>query len=168
MQLKSDGPSSEGIAFETLLLESGLVSRAQLARANNERDRSGVSIDTVLVAHGALEPARLRTLLAQAWNLPALNLARTHVDHDLVGQWPDDLYLAENWFPVRDQANGTVLVGTSRLPDTLRATHIAEVIKSPVEFAVVSSADISAAVARAVRRRSRGRRRFLRRDTPQP
>lgn len=161
MKPESDVSSSEGIAFVTLLLESGLVSSSQLARAEVEHAKSGLSIDAVLAAQGALDPVRLRALLARAWNLPALNLARTHIDFELVSQWPDQLYLSENWFPVRDQSNGTVLVGTSRVPDAPRATHIAEVIKSPVEFAVVTSADISAAVARAAARRTRGCRRFL-------
>jgi len=115
----------------------------------------------VLVARGVVEPVALRSVFARAWNLPALNLARTHVDHELVDQWPDELYLSENWFPVRDQANGTVLVATARMPDTVRAVRIAAVIASPVEFAAVLSADISAVVARAVKRRRRGRRSFL-------
>ena len=83
------------------------------------------------------------------------------MDHELVDQFSDELYLSENWFPVRDQANGTVLVATSRIPDTARTERIAAVIASPVEFAAVASSDISAAVARAVKRRTRGRRSFL-------
>jgi hypothetical protein len=48
--------------------------------------------------------------------------------------WPARVYLSENWFPVRDQANGTVLVATSRIPDASGAERIAAVIESPVEF----------------------------------
>ena len=157
----SDATSAEGAAFAELLVESGLVSTGQLARAFLEHSLSGVAIDAVLVAEGVVEPVALRSVLAHAWNLPVLNLARTHVDHELVDQWPDEVYLSENWFPVRDQSNGTVLVATSRVPGTVRAEHIAAVIASPVEFAAVASADISAAVARAVKRRARGRGLFL-------
>ena len=157
----SDDTSAESAAFADLLVESGLVSKGQLARAFLEHTLSGLAIDAVLVAQGVVEPVALRSVLAHAWNLPALNLARTHVDHELVDQWSDELYLSENWFPVRDQANGTVLVATSRIPDTARTERIAAVIASPVEFAAVASADISAAVARAVKRRTRGRRSFL-------
>jgi hypothetical protein len=147
-------------AFAVLLVESGLVSGEQLAIADAERAHSGAAIDVVLVSQGVVEPAALRSVLARAWNLPALNLARTHVDHELVDQWPDETYLSENWFPVRDQANGTVLVATSRIPDASRTERIAAVIESPIEFAVVASVDIAAAVARAVKRRTRGRRLF--------
>jgi hypothetical protein len=161
MSPESDDTFAECTAFVDLLVESGLVSTEQLARASVDRALSGTAIDVVLVSQGALEPAALRSVLARAWNLPALNLARTHVDNDLVDQWPDEIYLSENWFPVRDQANGTVLVATSRIPDATKAERVAAVIESPVEFAVVASADISAAVARAVKRRSRGRRLFL-------
>jgi len=158
---ESDDTSAECAALADLLVGSGLVSRAQLVSARLEHTLSGVAVDAVLVARGVVEPVALRSVFARAWNLPALNLARTHVDHELVDQWPDELYLSENWFPVRDQANGTVLVATARMPDTVRAVRIAAVIASPVEFAAVLSADISAAVARAVKRRRRGRRSFL-------
>lgn len=161
MNPESDDTSAECAAFADLLIESGLVSSEQLARASVERALSGGAIDAVLVSQGVVEPVTLRSVLAHAWNLPALNLARTHVDHELVDQWPDGVYLSENWFPVRDQANGTVLVATSRIPDASRAERIAAVIESPVEFAVVASVDISDAVARAVKRRARGRRPFL-------
>ena len=161
MDPESDDTSAECAAFADLLVQSGLVSTEQLARASVERALSGAAIDAVLVSQGIVEPVTLRSVLAHAWNLPALNLARTHVDHELVEQWPDEVYLSENWFPVRDQANGTVLVATSRIPDAARAERIAAVIEAPVEFAVVASVDISAAVARAVKRRTRVRRLFL-------
>jgi len=165
MDLESDETFPGFVAFEVLLVESGLVSGEQLSDAQAERVRSGAAIDTVLVSQGLVQPAALRSVFARAWNLPALNLARTHVDHQLVDQWPDEIYLSENWFPVRDQANGTVLVATSRGPDAPRAKRIAAVIDCPVEFVVVATVDISAAVARAVRRRAKGRRPFLRRPT---
>ena len=165
MDLESDDTFPGFVAFEVLLVESGLVSGEQLSGAQAERVRSGAAIDTVLVSQGLVQPAELRSVLARAWNLPALNLARTHVDHQLVDQWPDEIYLSENWFPVRDQSNGTVLVATSRVPDAPRAKRIAAVIDCPVEFVVVATVDISAAVARAVKRRTRGRRPFLRRPT---
>ncbi len=152
---------AECTAFTELLVDSGLVSPEQLARAEDERARSGAAIDVVLTSQGVIDPAALRSVLARAWNLPTLNLARTHVDPELVDQWPDEIYLAENWFPVRDQANGTVLVAISRIPDDTRAARIASLIEAPVEFAAVVSVDISAAVARAAKRRARRRRTFL-------
>jgi hypothetical protein len=162
MDTVRDDFSNECSAFTDLLVEAGLVTGHELAVATHERSHSGGPIDEILVAHGVIKPAVLRTMLARAWNLPAIDLARTHVDHELVDQWSDDLYLGENWFPVRDQANGTVLVATSRRPDIDRAERIAALIEAPVEFAVVASGDITAAVARAVKRRSRVRRGFLR------
>ncbi|MFM9918166.1 hypothetical protein [Lacisediminihabitans sp. H27-G8] len=161
MNPESDDSFAERAAFADLLVASGLVSAKQLARASVDSALSGTAVDALLVSQGALDPVALRSVLARAWNLPVLNLARTHVDHDLVDQWPDEVYLSENWFPVRDQSNGTVLVATSRIPDAARAERIAAVIASPVEFAAVASADIAAAIARAVKRRSRGRRIFL-------
>ena len=95
----SDDTSAESAAFADLLVESGLVSHEQLTSALLEHSLSGVAIDAVLVAQGVVEPVALRSVLAHAWNLPALNLARTHVDHELVDQFSDELYLSENWFP---------------------------------------------------------------------
>jgi hypothetical protein len=148
-----DDSSTERGAVSVLLVESGLVTGAQLARAGDERAVSGVPIDEVLVSQGVIEASAWRTVLARAWNLPAINLARTHVDNELVDQWPDAVYLDEGWFPVRDQANGTVLVATSCLPDDDRSARIAALIGAPLEFAVVASAC-------AARRRTRRRRGF--------
>jgi predicted amidohydrolase len=66
-----------------------------------------------------------------------------------VRQWPGQRYIAEGWMPVRDQANGSVLVATARVPDTERAAHIADVLENPVEFAAATLSDIRAAVLRA-------------------
>lgn len=157
-----DDSSTELGVFTDLLVESGLVTGEELAVAVEERAQSGGTIDGILLANGIIEPTALRAVLARAWNLPAINLARTHIDYELVDQWSDEVYLGENWFPVRDQANGTVLVATSRRPDDDRAGRIAALIEAPVEFVVVASVDITAAVARAVKRRARVRRGFLR------
>jgi hypothetical protein len=161
MTSERNDTSEECAAFNDLLVESGLVSSAQLARASIGRELTGAPIDSVLILHRVVDPDVLRSVLAHAWNRPAINLARTHVDHDLVDQWPDEVYLSQHWFPVRDQANGTVLVATSRIPDASRAEGIEAVIGAPVEFVVVVSVDIAGAVARATKRRTRGRRLFI-------
>lgn len=152
--------STERGAIAVLLVESGLVTGAQLACVGDERAVCGAPIDEVLVSQGVIEASAWRAVLARAWSLPAIDLARSHVDNELVDQRPDRVYLDEGWFPVRDQANGTVLVATSCLPDDDRSARIAALVGAPVEFAVVASADITAAVARAARSRTRRRRGF--------
>ena len=132
-----------------LLVESGLLTATQLQIATEAQAAMGLHFDEILVARGVVAADVLLKVTARAWNLHPIYLARTHVDRDLVRQWPSRRYLAEGWMPVRDQANGSVLVATSRIPDPERTAQIAAVLENPVEFVAATSSDIRVAVQRA-------------------
>ena len=138
-----------GLALPELLIESGLLTAMQLQIATEAQGATGLHFDEILVARGVVAADVLLKVTARAWNLHPIHLARTHVDRDLVRQWPSRRYLAEGWMPVRDQANGSVLVATSRIPDAERTAQIAAVLENPVEFVAATSCDIRIAVQRA-------------------
>jgi hypothetical protein len=149
MTMAAGEPSAQGAPLVRLLLESGLVTAEQLQIAAEALPPTGLQLDEFLVVRGVVAADALLKVMARAWHLPSIHLARTRVDRDLVCQWPGQRYLDEGWMPVRDQANGSVLVATARIPDAERAAHIAGVLESPVEFAAATLADIRAAVLRA-------------------
>jgi hypothetical protein len=149
MTTASGEPTAQNAALVQLLLESGLVTAEQLQLASTAELATGLHFDEILVIRGVVAADVLLKVMARAWHLPPIHLARTRVDRDLVRQWPGQRYIAEGWMPVRDQANGSVLVATARVPDTERAAHIADVLENPVEFAAATLSDIRAAVLRA-------------------
>ena len=135
-------PSAQSAQFAELLLESGLITREQLELARAAKDRTGSHIDEVLVGLGMVAPEAIRSAAARSWGLPALDLARTARDEDLIRSWPGQMMIAESWMPVRREAGGAVLVATARIPDEERRAHIEEVVGGPVSFGAVTSADI--------------------------
>ncbi|WP_354566814.1 hypothetical protein [Glaciihabitans sp. UYNi722] len=149
MNTTEGDPPAQDAAFFELLIESGLVSAEELATVGATQPDSGLLLDEILVARGVIAADALLKVVSRAWHLPPIHLARTRVDKELVHHWPGQRYLAENWMPVRDQANGTVLVATARIPDPERAAHIASVLQNPVEFVAATSSDIRTAVLRA-------------------
>lgn len=60
------------------------------------------------------------------------------------------LGLEANWMPVRDQANGSVLIAIAREPVVERAPGIGTILASPGEFAVASSRAIRLAILAAL------------------
>ncbi len=142
-------PSAQSAALFELLLESGLVTAAQLQSASEAGSAAGLHFDEIVVARGWVAPEVLLKVTARAWHLQPIRLAGTRVDRDLVRQWPGRRYLAEGWMPVRDQENGSVLVATARVPDAEWAAHIAGVLENPVEFAAATLPDIRVAVLSA-------------------
>jgi hypothetical protein len=129
--------------FALLLLESGLATREQVDRSTSVAD---AHIDETLIAEGIIDPAHLRQVTSLAWKLPIVDLTGTWLDVELVRAIDGETYLAENWLPLHDQANGSVLVATARFPDAERAAEISARLISPVEFVVATAADIRAAV----------------------
>ncbi len=156
MSMAGESPVGEG-SFAVLLVESGLVTEEQVQSARASTHGATTLIDDALIALGHLDSDRLLLVMSRAWKLPIIDLSTGWVDDTLVCQWPGDIYLDGNWMPVRDQANGSVLVATAREPDAARRDLVADVIQSPIEFAVAGSADIRTAVLSAFDRPGRGR-----------
>ncbi len=139
----SEELSARADGFMRLLIESGLATQDQL---DGTKVTDGSHIDEVLISDGIVDPIRLRQVMSLAWKLPVVDLTATWIDLELVRARDGESYLAENWLPLHDQANGTVLVATARFPDEARTAAISDHLASPVEFCVVTAADIRAAV----------------------
>ncbi len=149
MALVGGEPSVTGAGFAALLLDSGLITNDQLAIARAAKSKTGDRLDEVLVNLGMVESGALLKVMARAWKVAPIDLTTTKIDRDLVRQWPAERYLLENWVPVRDQSNGSVLVATAREPDAAKSATIASVLESPVEFVAATSWDIRSAVKRS-------------------
>lgn len=151
MALVGGESSVQSAAFAALLVDSGLISEDQLRIARAAKAKTGLRIDEILINLGMVKADALLKVMARAWKLAPIDLDSTRVDFDLVRHWPGELYLEQNWVPVHDQSNGSVLVATARVPDAERASAIANVLESPVEFVAATSWDIRRTVLRGFR-----------------
>ncbi|MES2169752.1 MAG: hypothetical protein V4479_03395 [Actinomycetota bacterium] len=139
------GPSAIETAFAGLLRDAGLATVAELTDALVESHASGRAVDEIL----AVDAAELRAVMSHAWRIPVIDLANDWIDVDLVRRWEGSAYIEQRWLPVRDQADGSVLVATSREPEPELTAAIEGVVTSRVAYAATTSADIRAAVERA-------------------
>ena len=135
-------PSVQSTEFAELLVQSGLITQHDLALARAAKARTGSHIDEILVNQGIVSPPALRHVMAQAWGLPVLDLHVAPHDSAFMHHWSGQMMVAENWAPLRREADGTVLVATARIPDVERREHIERTIGAPVRFGVATSWDI--------------------------
>lgn len=135
-------PTTQSAEFADLLLTSGLITAEQLELARAAKERTGSHIDEVLITLGMISTDVLRSLMARAWGLPVTNLATTERHDDLIRQWSGQQMIAENWMPVRRDADKVLRVATARIPDEERRAHIEAVLGEPVRFVVATSWDI--------------------------
>jgi len=135
-------PSVQSTEFAELLVQSGLITQHDLALARAAKARTGSHIDEILVNQGIVSPPALRHVMAQAWGLPVLDLHVAPHDSAFMHRWSGQMMIAENWAPLRQEADGTVLVATARVPDVERREHIERTIGGPVRFGVATSWDI--------------------------
>ncbi|CAN5263528.1 hypothetical protein BH09ACT1_BH09ACT1_20660 [soil metagenome] len=141
---------TDGGLFE-LMKQFGLATEQEIADACDIALTTDRHPDDILVAKGIIEPALLLRLMASAWLLPSIDLSKDRAERELITEWSDADYLRENWIPVRDKANGALLVATARRPDAERTARIVEFVECPVEFAVATSYDIRLTVERHAR-----------------
>ncbi|MFI9005813.1 glycosyltransferase [Actinosynnema sp. NPDC053489] len=134
-----------------VLVRRGLVGQHQLAEAEREARETGVSLVDVLVASGRVEREAVFRALAEASGLPFLDLAAEDVDDALCRAQDVTRMVAGGWFPVRREADGTVLVAVSSVADGRLRAEVAEAVGAPVAFAVATDRDVT----RAVRERMR-------------
>jgi cellulose synthase/poly-beta-1,6-N-acetylglucosamine synthase-like glycosyltransferase len=135
-------PSIQSVAFADLLLSSGLITREQLELARAAKDRTGSHIDEVLITLGMISTEGLRSVMARAWGLPVADLVTTERDEDLIRRWSGQQMIAENWMPLRRDADKVLRVVTARVPDEERRAHIEGVLRERVRFVVATSWDI--------------------------
>lgn len=135
-------PSAQSVAFAELLLDSGLITHDQLDLARAAKERTGSHIDEVLISLGMISTDELRSLMARTWGLPVVDLATTDRDEALIRRWSGQMMLAENWMPLRRDAQGVILVATARVPDQERRWHIESVLGEGARFVVATSWDI--------------------------
>jgi glycosyltransferase XagB len=135
-------PSVQSAAFAELLLDSGLITDEQLRIARAAKAKTGSHIDDILVSQGMLSVDLLRVQMARAWGIPPLDVHSPHLDHSLIKQWSGQMMLAENWMPIRRAFDGTIVVGTARVPDDERRAQIEKHLGESAHFEAATSSDI--------------------------
>ncbi|EPR76062.1 hypothetical protein ADILRU_1579 [Leifsonia rubra CMS 76R] len=105
-----------------LLLDEGLATAEQIVEARAVKARSGMHIDQTLASRGYLDDATLVDVISRAWDIKRAVMCE--IDGEFARQCSGQLYIAENWMPLRELAGGRALVATARVPDDERSQRI--------------------------------------------
>ncbi|WP_231606210.1 glycosyltransferase [Salinibacterium sp. NK8237] len=137
---KNGGPSRQSEAFVQLLLDEGLATRSQIQEAREVKARSGAHIDQTLASRGHLDSETLVDVISRVWKLERASM--DEVDSDFARQWGGQLYIAENWMPLKQLPDGRAVVATARVPDEDRSDRIRTALGCDVVFVAATSAQI--------------------------
>ena len=138
--------SIESDDFAELLLSSGLVTLRDLMMARAAQAKTGSFIDEILVSQGMVTIEELRALMAEAWNIPPLDLQATPMDTEFVRRWSGQKMVSENWLPICELRDSTIMVATARMPDAARRESIESELGGAVTFVVTTQWEIRAVI----------------------
>jgi type II secretory ATPase GspE/PulE/Tfp pilus assembly ATPase PilB-like protein len=96
----------------TLLLERGVISRAQLEQAVAEQGGSGERLDRVLVRLGLVTREQVLALIGEQFHMPVVDLPSLVVSPEVLQALPAKLVYKQNCVPI-SRENGTLTVATS-------------------------------------------------------
>lgn len=96
----------------TVLLERGLISKAQLEHAIAEQRESGERLDHVLVRLGIVTREQVLQAIGDQFHMPVVDLACIEVEPKVLGTLPAKLVYKQNCVPI-SRSNGSLTVATS-------------------------------------------------------
>lgn len=138
--------------FAQLLLDAALVTPENLAYARQVKQRTGAHIDQVLISQGLLDSETLLLAEAHSWGIHPIDLAAVKFDADVVSMVSGQVYVTENWLPIRRNAAGTIFVATARGVAPKRVARIRALLGgAEVQFVATTSWDIKNACLRLFR-----------------
>jgi general secretion pathway protein E len=96
----------------TILLERGMITRAQLEEALAIQKRDGSRLDRALVKLGFVSQDDVLKAIGEQFDMPIIDLAGLQVDRDILDTLPAKLVYKQNCVPVA-RRNGTLRIATS-------------------------------------------------------
>jgi general secretion pathway protein E/type IV pilus assembly protein PilB len=99
-----------GIA--TLLLDRGLVTRAQLDEAVAQQRATGERLDRVIVKMGMVSAGEVLSVIGDQFHMEVVDINRIEVKPEVLGLLPAKLVYRQNCVPISKE-NGTLTVATS-------------------------------------------------------
>ncbi len=96
----------EETQFKAFLLDSGLVTKAQLSDAQNQAETTGKPLRDVLVALGFVAEDQLKRLEAYIFGIPFVDLSQETIDPDVLKIIPEPVARAHNIVAFKKTAAG--------------------------------------------------------------
>ncbi len=98
----------------SVLIDRGLVTKAQLDQAIAEQRSSGERLDRVLIRMGVVSRDQVLTAIGDQFHMPVVDLATVAVETKVLESLPAKLVYKQNCVPIaRDERGGKLTVATS-------------------------------------------------------
>ncbi len=91
--------------LKEFILDSGLVSRSELSKAEKEAEEKGMSVGSILVSKGNLTEDDLRRMQAYILGIPFVDLKGQHLDFDTLSLVPEPIARNHNIVAFRKNAD---------------------------------------------------------------
>ncbi|MDP9406282.1 MAG: type II secretion system ATPase GspE [Actinomycetota bacterium] len=144
-------PAAATRQLADVLLDRGLISPGDLARAQSEQQRSGKSLGRVLIELGLFREADLVAALANHLGLDFVDLSDAPVDAAAAALVPEALARRYCVLPIATQPSGALVVAMSDPANVVALDDIRSVTGRELRPVVATRADILAAIDRYAR-----------------
>ena len=136
-----------------LLVQTGLISEAQLQLALQEQKRTGSKLGRTVIDLGFVAEVKLLTALSEQLKIPFIELKHFKFDQNLVQTLPEAMARRFRAIPLSREGGG-VLVGMSDPLDLFAQDEMERLLKTRVHPAVVREAELLATLDLVYRRTS--------------
>jgi cellulose synthase/poly-beta-1,6-N-acetylglucosamine synthase-like glycosyltransferase len=123
-------------------MERGALTAEQRDWVLGVHERTGSSVESILVASGLVKRQYMYWVLGELWNAPYLDLTRERLDTSLLDGLDPPSIVREGWLPVTRLGPDRVLVAGMREPTDQWLAHIAGTLGQPVAYAVTTDWDL--------------------------
>lgn len=138
---QDDQGRRQKIRLGDLLVEQGIITAEQLAKALAEQKKTGIKLGKMLISLGYIDERGLMSFLAEQLRIPSVDLRRYQLKPELVKKLPETFARRYRAILLREEA-GNYLLGLSDPTDLFAQDKISRHLKAPVSVAVVSEADL--------------------------
>ena len=138
-------PSISTMRLGEELIQSRLISPANLDTALTEQIQSGKRLGEILLEKGLLDKKDLVTALSSQYRLPEVNLRRYNFDLEVINYLTSDIAIKNLAIPISKTFDG-VLIAIANPASNQTVENIRAYIKVPVNFAVADETDIKWAI----------------------
>jgi len=142
------------IRLGDLLVEHGLISNDQLMQALAEQKSSGLKLGRLLVEKGYVKEEKVLELVSAQLEIPYINLRQYRYDNETIQLIPEMLSRRYRCIALREEADGSLLVGMADATDIFAYDNLTKQLKRPLKLAVVRESDLIETIDSVYRKQS--------------
>jgi MSHA biogenesis protein MshE len=140
------------IRLGDLLVENSIISEAQLMQALADQKKTGQKLGRQLISSGLVSEQQLMEFLSTQLNIPFIDLKQFKYDPETVKLIPETLARRFRVMALKENPDGSVMVGMADPTDIFAYDDIAKQLKRKLQQTIVRESDLLATIDMVYRR----------------